>query len=870
MTSLDSLKILFILFCPLFSVAQMQFVENKGQWNSKVQYKTDIKAGAFFIEKNGFAIILHNQEELEKLSGHSHSNEKIKESTPANDTLHSHAIKVKFIAALANAVARPGKKTDAYNNYFIGSDKSKWQSGCNIFEEVVYKNIYPNIDVRYYSHAGSIKYDFVLHAGADANAIVLQYDGASKLEVKNNELYISTSLGEIKESVPYTYQLINGERKKVNCNYVIKGNSVSFNVKKYNKQAELVIDPAIIFSSFSGSTADNWGNCATPAPDGSLFSAGIVFDTGYPISAGAFDQTFNGGNNEDANGPYDIGLFKFSANGASRLYATYLGGSGNEQVHSMACDAQGNLVVMGRTNSPITSASGIAYPITRAMVGNGGLYDIAVTKFNAAGTALLGSVRMGGTADDGINIRAKYAVLGVPGQGDGAYDTRRNYGDDNRGDILIDNNNNVYIASSKQSPNFPVNGSFIQSIFGGGGTYIQQDGIIARFNADLSITNFCTFFGGSGNDACISLAINEAAGNLYVAGATTSTNLPGNTFGTVAPSYQGGVTDGFISIIKTDGSSIVKTTYEGTSGNDMLYGLQLDKSGFVYITGTTTGNKPVINAAFSQTGGKQFISKLNSNLSSYIYSTNFGTNISVPNICPTAFGIDKCENVYVAGWGGALNAIKQYPNTSTTGLVTTANAFQATTDGNDFYLFALGKNASSQLYGSFFGQNGGFTDHCDGSSSRFDNNGVLYQTICANCGATPGVVYPTTTGVWATANASISCNQAALKFDMRIGIAVAAGFKATQSGLAKDTVCTSSVLVFTDTILNARKFIWNFMDGSAETIRYLPANTISHSFSNPGIYNVRLVAADSFSCNLADTFYRSIVARDCSDSAFCN
>ncbi|MBK6635541.1 MAG: hypothetical protein IPG38_15700 [Chitinophagaceae bacterium] len=48
---------------------------------------------------------------------------------------------------------------------------------------------------------------------------------------------------------------------------------------------------------------------------------------------------------------YDISIIKFSANGSNRLYATYLGGSGNEQPHSMICDAQGNLIIAGRSNS---------------------------------------------------------------------------------------------------------------------------------------------------------------------------------------------------------------------------------------------------------------------------------------------------------------------------------------------------------------------------------------------------------------------------------------------------------------------------------------------------------------------------------------
>jgi len=856
------------VICCFSSKAQFQFIENKGQWEKQIDFKTEMKAGAFFIEKNGFTILQHNLEELEKLSGHSHD-ASAKENTSLGSnavTLHSHAIKVHFEGASTSSMKQPGKALPGYNNYFTGNDKDKWQGNCRLFEEIIYKDVYPGIDIRYYNNAGNIKYDFLVHPGADAGAIKLNYEGADKLEVKNNELHIYTSLGRFKESYPYSYQLIKGERKKITCRYTLQSSTVQFNLQDYDKTELLVIDPTLIFSSFTGSTADNWGNTATPGPDGSFFSGGVVFATGYPVSAGAFSQTFSGGLNEDANGPYDIAIFKFSSNGTNRLYATYLGGSGNEQLHSMTCDAQGNLVVFGRTNS--TAFTGIAYPVT-ASVGSGGKYDIVVTKFNAGGTALTGSIRIGGSEDDGINIRGRYVPLGVPGQADGAYDTRRNYGDDGRGDILLDNNNNIYIASSTQSSNFPVSGTSIQTTFGGGGTVIRQDGIILKINSTLSAINFSTFFGGSGNDACFNLALNNTTGNLYISGATTSTDLPGNKINAISATNSGGATDGFVTIIKADGSSIVKTTYDGTAGNDMIYGMQLDKKGFVYITGTTTGARNVVNAAFSQTGGKQFISKLQPDLSAYVYSTNFGTNASSPNICPLAFFVDKCENVYLSGWGGALNTSKQYPNVGTTGLTTTSNALHPTTDGNDFYFFGLQRNAAAQLYGDFFGQTGGFTDHADGGTSRFDDNGVLYQTICANCGSGT-VVFPTTPGVWAPTNLSNgNCNQAAVKISMSSGPAVEAGIKSSANGIAKDTICTSASLLFTDTVANARKYTWDFGDGSAAITFNPPPNVITHAFNFPGSFRVKLVAADSLSCNLTDTAYKTITVQDCSGSQFC-
>ena len=175
----------------------------------------------------------------------------------------------------------------------------------------------------------------------------------------------------------------------------------------------------------------------------------------------------------------------------------------------------------------------------------------------------------------------------------------------------------------------------------------------------------------------------------------------------------------------------------GTTGNDMLYGIQFDKFGFPYIMGTTSrpaagaSGWPVVNAAFSQPGGKQFIAKLKPDLSGFEYSTVFGTNTDAPNISPIAFLVDRCENVYVSGWGGQVNTKGGYPTAGTGGLPTTPDAIRQTTDNSDFYFFVLERNATRQLYGSFFGQDGGFGEHVDGGTSRFDQKWCyLPGTLC--------------------------------------------------------------------------------------------------------------------------------------------
>ncbi len=882
LNSINKIVLYFLVSLPLLllgkvTLAQLQFIENKGQWNNKINFRSDINSGVFFLEKNGFTVLLENSTDLKIFSDHTHGHLKTDSShaTEAssknrliipspqpqseNFVIRSHAYKVSFVGASDNVEIQPDKALSTYNNYFIGNDKSKWQGNCKIYQGVTYKNMYPNIDIRYYTDAGTLKYDIIVHPGGNVNNIVLKYDGVDKLSIKNKELIIGTSVGEVKELYPYTYEVAKTGKTSVNCKYVLKGNLVKFKVDDYSPDATLIIDPVLIFSSFTGSTTDNWGYTATPGPDGSFFAGGISFGAGYPTSPGAFSPTFNGGVQEDGNSPYDIAIIKFSPDGVQRLYATYLGGAnGNEQPHSMICDKQGNLIIAGRTTSS-------DFPVTSTFIGvlQPG-YDIIVSKFNSTGTALIGSLKIGGSGDDGVNVKPKYATLSLPNQTDGAYETRRNYGDDARSEVILDGGNNILLASCTQSQDFPVTSAAFQPVFGGG----KQDGVIMKFTPNLTGIVFSSYFGGSGTDACFVLSINPATGNLYVAGGTTSPALPGTIAGGsvagIGSAAMGGGTDGFVTEITADGSKIIKTIFAGTSGNDLIYGIQFDKYGFPYIMGATTGNWPVVNAKYSNPGSRQFIAKLQPDLSNFIYSTTFGTSSLVPNISPVAFLVDRCQNVYVSGWGGKFNNDRGYPNATTSGMPVTPNALKSTTDGGDLYFFVLERDAASQLYGSFFGQNGGFDDHVDGGTSRFDANGIIYQALCANCGGpTSSGFFPTTPGAWSPVNRSANCNEAAIKIEMNFG-GVGASVKATIDGIVDTLGCVPLTILFTDTLAKGKLYIWNYGDVNnpkPDTTRS-PINYSSHTYTKVGYYRLMLVSIDSATCNIADTAYTNVRVGD--------
>ena len=175
MPSINFLKAILpvaLLFFVLPAVAQLQFIENKGQWDKRVDYKSGISNGAFFLQQQGFTVLLQNEKDLQALSANMHGHVHDEKGTdkkytapPSSSgtvTLHQHAYRVRFVGASSLAKAVPDKPVDTYNNYFIGSDKSKWQGGCKIFQAVTYRDMYPNIDVRYYTDQGTLKYDIIV------------------------------------------------------------------------------------------------------------------------------------------------------------------------------------------------------------------------------------------------------------------------------------------------------------------------------------------------------------------------------------------------------------------------------------------------------------------------------------------------------------------------------------------------------------------------------------------------------------------------------------------------------------------------------------------------------------------------------------
>lgn len=833
--NLKSLNLMLILRCNFllfmllnlaassaFAGNGIEFTENKGQWTEQVIYKADIPAGSLFLEKHAFTYNFYDGLAVAGSHGADGKHE------PFPKLLDCHAFKVHFRGSSSKAVVQGSGDMQGVKNYFIGSDQSKWAGGVKSYQTVAYTDIYPATDLKLYASAGALKYDFILHPGASPSAIRLEYEGVDELYLDRGNLYIKTSVNTLVEHAPYAFQVVDGSKVEVKCNFVLRENMVLFEFPNgFHKDIELVIDPKIVFASYSGSTNDNWGATATYDEDGNLYGGGIVFGTGYPTTTGAYQIGFAGGEPVNQGGVshpgFDIAVSKFNSTGTSLLYSTYLGGNSNEFAHSLVVDNNNALVIFGTTGSanfPVTSNAYQKSFKGGAAIGdylpfpNGS--DMFVSKLSPDGSILQASTFMGGTENDGFNISQFLDY---------------NYGDMFRGDVTIDDNNNVYVASTTLSHDFPVSFGAFQGVHAG-----MLDACIFKLNIDFSALLLSTFVGGTADDAAYSIEL-DAARNIYVCGGTTSFNFPA-TPNALHSTSRGGA-DGFIVRLSTLGTTIIAGTYLGTTSYDQAYILDLDQAGNVYVFGQCDGNYPVTPNTYANPNSSQFLHKLNSTLQTTLMSTVIGSGRGTIDISPTALLVSDCDHIYISGWGGRVNVDNsQASHSSTKGLPITSDAFQSTTDdsGSDFYFGVFSRDATALTYGTFFGGRNS-QEHVDGGTSRFDKNGNIYQAVCAGCQGRDDL--PTTADAWSQINGSTNCNLGVVKFNL-------AELTADIS-VPVDHICFPEPAVFKNLSNGGTSFLWDFGDGTTST-EFEPTKT----YADTGTYIVSLTIYDSLTCKKFD------------------
>lgn len=828
------------------------FVENNGQWDSEIKFRMEIPNGFVFFRDDGITYFFH--EELPSI-GHSHpvptrSNLRTYNS---NHDINCHSVKLEYRNCdSANAKIQGINGGQEYFNYFLGKDPEKWTSKVKSYAEVFYKNIYPGISIKFYLESSNLKYDILVAPNADLSQLLFEINGQDQLLKEGDNLLIQTSLQNITEQKPFSYQEINNTKNEVPSLFKLNENKISFDFPEgYDKSKELVIDPKLVFSTFSGVTADNWGFTASFDSKGNTYSGGIAsvqFGGSIVPAVGSFQQTFGGGN-------WDMAIFKYDSTGSKLLYGTYLGGNDTDVPHSLVANSKDELLIFGTTGSNdyptsenamsrIFKGGSSIIPILGIPYANGS--DIVVTRISEDGTEILSSTYLGGTGNDGLSSLIEFSDPLI-----------KNYGDQVRGDIITDLEGNVYVATSTMSVDFELTNSLFASFSGG-----IRDAVVLKLNSDLSQMEWGTYVGGSGEDAAFSVKL-DANNNVLIAGATNSADLPVGVDGFIS-TFNGGI-DGFVNYFDKDGSNLISGTFVGTPQDDLVYFSDFDSEGNVYLLGQSDGDYPITSGIYSNPNSQQFIHKLSSDLSTSIFSTQFGSGQGRQDISTTAFLVNECDNLFVAGWGSSgpnFGVSAGYNGMNTSGLPITQNGFQTETSGNDFYLAVFNANMENLLYATFMG---GTTaaPHVDGGTSRFDKRGVVYQSVCSCGGASDN--FPTTEEAWSTTNNAFPlingnggsfprCNNVVFKFDLAT---ILAGIETNtpegdSPGISK--VCLPEPILFTNVSIGGEQVEWDFGDGTTIANK----DSVVHIYKSAGKYNVILRIEDQNTCKSVDFGYAKV------------
>jgi uncharacterized repeat protein (TIGR01451 family) len=580
----------------------------------------------------------------------------------------------------------PGRR-----NYLLGNDPKHWQTGVPTFQSVLYRDLYPGIDLTFYGNQNEFEYDFIVKPGADPHAIRLQIDRATHARISDNgDLVLTHGAAEVIQRRPNIYQDINGQRRKVEGHYSLsRRGKIKFQIGRYDPTRPLVIDPTLVYSTYLGAGGDDSGSSIAIDSSGNVYVTGTTASVNFPTQGPAFP------NNK---GLADIFVTKIDPAGANIIYSTYIGGSGLDRADGIAVDSSGNAFIVGRVDSTSTD-----FPTTAGSFGpsyRGGDFDGYVCKLNAQGNALIYSGFIGGEENDsveGVAVDAAGVAYATGGTKSNAFVTTGNAyqgqragdtdafltkinaagsvflyssylggsGTDRGSGVVIDGTGLAYVAGFGASPDFPTENPF-QAGFGG-----NFDAFIAKIDTNQSGINsllFSTYLGGSGDDKAFGISADAGVNNLYVTGQTSSNNFP--VLSPVQPS-SGGSFDAFAARISNTGTKIY-ATYFGGSGDDRAIGVAVNSSG-VYLTGfTSSTNLPTTSPLQLNNGGAfdAFVAKLNVAGNAFLYSTYLGGSANenfVAAVTSTNPIAVDASNAYVTGYTASATFPTQSPLQSAKG-----------------------------------------------------------------------------------------------------------------------------------------------------------------------------------------------------------
>ena len=450
-------------------------------------------------------------------------------------------------------------------NYFYGADSSQWKTGLNDYTQLRFNELYSGIDLVYKFQNGNIKYEFIVKPEADPSEIRMLYSDADSVIVRPNDVVVSKDQHKMADTDLSVFQ--NDGDYRISAEFKSTGyNELAVNVGDYDSSTELVIDPVILaYSTYLGGDSNDYGQDIAVEDE-------YVYVTGWTVS-----DNFPTINPKD---PFrdatDCFVSKYTVDGQSLVYSTFLGGTSDDYAKGIAVEF-GCVYIIGETFSS-------DFPLENANDSTIADQECFVTKFAADGQSLIYSTYLGGDLiDTGEDIAVENRLAVVTG-----YTMSSNFPIANANDSLLDGSSDCFVT---------------------------------LFSADGQTLIYSTFLGNSSHEVGYGIAMEN--GYAYVAGLTLSPDFP--TVNAYDSSYNGDY-DCFVTKMSSDGKSLVYSTYLGDENHDECQGIAVEDA-YAYVTGfTTSSNFPTYNAYNSTHGGLEegFVTKLDTDGSSLIYSTFLG------------------------------------------------------------------------------------------------------------------------------------------------------------------------------------------------------------------------------------------------------
>lgn len=702
------------------------FIENRGQFDARVKYQ--LRTGSRTLWLTGTSLVfdswhVENAEETSArklaVAGTVAPVHRIlsRQNAPSFGPdakppvqIQREVLSEDFPTGNPDPVIEPGPAQAGIYNYFVGNNPEKWRTHVRTFEYLLYRNLWPGIDLKLYPKESGLEQDFIVHPHADPRRIRVSYRGINELQIDaDGALIVGATNVEMRESPPLLYQEEGGRRVPVKASFRILGaNTYGFEIANFDGDLTLVVDPTLLYSTYlggsSGQKGSNGGGDHGESGQGiAVDSSGNAYITGstpspdFPVTPGAFQTSVN-------SLYYSAFVTKLAPLGDHLIYSTFLSGTSQySQGKALAIDSAGEAYIMGEAGPGFPTTPNAFQPTTQTD-------SEFFTKLTASGDALIYSTFLG----PGFQL----------------------YGHG----IAVDSSGRAYIAGSTV-PGFPSTPNAFQTVIPNGGLAAFLSVIDPSSSGTASLLYSTTL--GVTNVSSVSVAYGvavDAFGMAYITG------YAGDTLPTTSGAFQTlshaqncddisyhSCDSAFVAKFNPNASgasSLIYSTYiGGSSGQDFGNGIAVDSLGNTYLTGSTSSSDfPITPGAYQASLGCEaaFVTKLNAAGNNLVYST-FLNGPNVDGYClayGNAIALDSANDATVVGLTNNLH----FP--------TTPNAFQPALRGrNDVFLTRFDPTGSQLVYSSYLG--GSSDDSASGVA--VDLAGDAYVT-----GYTDSVDFPIT------------------------------------------------------------------------------------------------------------------------------